>query len=178
MPLSSSTIRKTLVAGALVVGTTIGAAGIASAATGGSNSNTSSGSSSNSAGSAPPSGGYGTLPRAGSGAPGDPAAMTHGPNETLLTGTDQQKADAAATAAEPSATIVRAETDSSGEGTYEVHMKKADGSYVTVYLDSNFKVTSTASGFGGGPAGQSLPTGGQAPAHGSAPTSSSSTTSA
>lgn len=178
MPLSSSTIRKTLVAGALVTGTTIGAAGIASAATSGSTSSTSSGSSSSSLGSTPPSAAYGTPPRAGSGAPGDPAAMAHGPNETLLTGTNQQKADAAATAAEPGATIVRAETDSSGVGTYEVHMKKANGSYVTVYLDSNFKVTSTAAGFGGGPAGQGGPTGGQAPANGSAPSSSSSATGA
>jgi hypothetical protein len=104
--------------------------------------------------------------------------MTHGPNETLLTGTDQQKADAAATAAEPGASIVRAETDSSGAGTYEVHMKKADGSYVTVYLDSNFKVTSTASGFGGGPAGQAGPNGSQPPANGGASSSSSSSTSA
>jgi hypothetical protein len=31
-------------------------------------------------------------------------------------------------------------------------MQKADGSYVTVKLDSNFKATSTASGFGRGPA--------------------------
>lgn len=178
MPLSSSTIRKTLVAGALMAGTTIGAAGIASAATSGSTSSTSSGSSSSSLGSTPPSAAYGTPPRAGSGAPGDPAAMAHGPNETLLTGTNQQKADAAATAAEPGATIVRAETDSSGVGTYEVHMKKANGSYVTVYLDSNFKVTSTAAGFGGGPAGQGGPTGGQAPANGSAPSSSSSATGA
>jgi hypothetical protein len=104
--------------------------------------------------------------------------MTHGPNETLLTGTAQQKADAAATAAEPGATIVRAETDSSGAGTYEVHMKKADGSYVTVYLDSSFKVTSTANGFGRGPAGQAGPNGGQPPANGSAPSSNSSSTSA
>ena len=30
-------------------------------------------------------------------------------------------------------------------------MQKADGSYVTVTFDSNFKVISTGSGFGGGP---------------------------
>jgi hypothetical protein len=100
--------------------------------------------------------------------------MKHGPNETLLAGTDQQKADAAATAAEPGASIVRAETDSSGAGTYEVHMKKADDSYVTVYLDSNFKVTSKVSGFGGGPAGQVSPGGSQPRANGAAPSSHSS----
>jgi len=111
----------------------------------------------------PTSGGYGTQPQGGSGTPGNPATMTHGPEETVLSGTSLQKADAAATAAEPGATIVRAETDSSGKGTYEVHMKKADGSYLTVYLDSNDKVTSTASGFGGGPADQAGPGGGQRP---------------
>lgn len=168
MPLSSSTIRKVLVTGALVVGATTGAAGIAAAATSGSGSSTSSGSSSGSSSSTAPSGGYGTPPRSGAGAPGDPAAISHGPNETLLSGSNRQKADAAATAAEPGATIVRAETDSSGAGTYEVHMKKTDGSYVTVYLDSNFKVTSTASGFGGGPAGRAGPSGSPPPASGSA----------
>jgi len=104
--------------------------------------------------------------------------MTHGPNETLLTGTNQQRADSAAATAEPGATIVRAETDSSGVGTYEVHMKKADGTYVTVYLDANFKVTSTVNGFGGGPAGQTAPNGGQPPATGPTSSSNSSSTSA
>jgi hypothetical protein len=42
-------------------------------------------------------------------------------------------------------------------------MKKADGSYVTVELDSNFKVLTTISGFGAGPAGSQAP-GGMAPA--------------
>ena len=35
--------------------------------------------------------------------------------------------------------MIRAETDAQG-ATYEVHMKKADGSDVTVKLDANFKV--------------------------------------
>jgi hypothetical protein len=162
MPLASSTIRKALLTGALVVGTTAGAAGIAAAATS-SSSNTGSGSASSPA--SAPSGGNGTPPA-------NPATMTHGPNETLLTGTGQQKADAAATAAVPGATVIRAETDSSGAGTYEVHMKKADGSYVTVELDSSFKVIKTVAGFGGGPGG------GQPPANGQAPSSSSSAASA
>ncbi len=170
MPKYPSLARKSLVVGALVVGTTAGAAGIAAAATGGSPSSSSH--------STAPSSGYGTQPQGGSGAPGNPATMTHGPNETLLSGTSLQKADAAATAAEPGATVVRAETDSSGKGTYEVHMKKTDGSYVTVYLDSNDKVTSTASGFGGGPAGQRAPSGSQPPANGQAPGSNPSSATA
>ena len=166
MPKYPPLARKTLVVGALVVGATAGAAGIAAAATGGSTSSTSSGSSSHSTAA---SGAYGTHPQGGPGAPQNPATLTHGPGETLLTGTSLQKADAAATAAEPGATIVRAETDSSGKGTYEVHLKKSDGTYVTVYLDSSDTVTSTASGFGGGPAGQAAPSGGQRPANGQAP---------
>jgi hypothetical protein len=78
----------------------------------------------------------------------DPATVDHGPGETLLTGTTAQKVRAAARAAVPGATIIRVETDSGGAA-YEAHMQKADGSYVTVKLDSNFNVTSTVDGFGG-----------------------------
>jgi hypothetical protein len=77
--------------------------------------------------------------------------MAHGPNETLLIGSDLTKATAAANAAVSGATVIRAETDSSGNATYEVHLKKADGTDVTVELDSNFAVTGTVSGFGAGP---------------------------
>jgi hypothetical protein len=143
-----SIIRKTLIAGAVVAGTSLGAAGIASAA---SSTGTSASSST-----APAAGSNGNAP---SGAATNPGALTHGPNETLLTGTNLQRADAAATAAVPGATIVRAETNSSGASPYEVHMKKADGSYVTVELDSNFKVLTTIDGFGAGPAGSQAPSG-------------------
>jgi hypothetical protein len=88
-----------------------------------------------------PSGSSSNTPPAG--APGDPATVTHGPGETLLTGTDLQKATAAATAAVPGATIIRAETNSSGASPYEVHMKKSDGTEVTVELDSNFASITT-----------------------------------
>jgi hypothetical protein len=80
----------------------------------------------------------------------DPATMTHGPGETLLTDGAASRVTAAAKAAVPGATVIRVETDSAGAA-YEAHMRKADGSYVTVKLDSNFKVTGTESGFGGGP---------------------------
>jgi hypothetical protein len=82
----------------------------------------------------------------------DPATVAHGPNETLLTGTTASKVEAAAKEAEPGATIVRVETDSEGSP-YEAHMKKSDGTYVTVKVDDSFKVTNTESGFGGGPHG-------------------------
>jgi hypothetical protein len=80
----------------------------------------------------------------------------------LLTGTDLQKAEAAAKAAVPGATIIRAETDSSGAAPYEVHLQKTDGSYVTVELNSSFQATKTITGFGPGPAG-SGPAGAGAP---------------
>jgi hypothetical protein len=73
--------------------------------------------------------------------------QANGKTETLLTGDALTKATAAAKAAVPGATAQRAETDAEGAA-YEVHMTKADGSIVTVKLDSNFKVTQTINGMG------------------------------
>jgi hypothetical protein len=146
----SSIIRKTLVTGALVAGAGAGAAGVAAAAT----SSTVSTTSGSSASTAPSGGPSGTPPP---GAPANPAAVTHGPDETLLTGTALQKAETAASAAVPGATVVRAETDSSGASPYEVHLKKADGTYVTVELNSNYAAIKTISGLGPGPAGSQPP---------------------
>jgi hypothetical protein len=88
----------------------------------------------------------------------NPAKMAHGPGETLLTDGNAEKAKAAALAAVPGGTIIRVETDSAGSA-YEAHVRKSDGSIVTVKFDKNFSVTSTDPGFGaGGP--------GQAPAQG------------
>jgi len=129
-----------LLAGGILAGSQIAGAATGSSSTD-SNTASSTASSSNSS-------------NANGGAPMDPAKMTHGPGETLLTGTAAQKATAAAKAAVPGATIIRVETDSGGAA-YEAHMKKADGTYVTVKMDSNFKVTSTISGFGPGPQGSS-----------------------
>ncbi len=80
----------------------------------------------------------------------DPATMTHGPGETLLTGTTAAKVRAAALAAVPGGTIIRVETDSAGSP-YEAHVRKADGSIVTVKIDKDFTVASTESGFGAHP---------------------------
>jgi hypothetical protein len=153
-----------LATGAVVAGAGVGAAGVASAAT--TSPSTSASTSGSSSTTSPSTAAQSTPP---SGSAGDPATMVHGPGETLLTGTDLEKATAAATAAVPGATVVRAETNSQGDYPYEVHMKKSDGSYVTVELNSSFAVITTISGFGAGPAG--------APAAGGPPTSSSSNTS-
>jgi uncharacterized membrane protein YkoI len=79
----------------------------------------------------------------------------NGVTETVLTGDTATKAIAAAKAAVPGATVVRAETDAEG-ATYEVHMTKSDGSQVTVKLDASFNVTSTEDSMGAGsPSGSS-----------------------
>ena len=73
--------------------------------------------------------------------------QANGKTETVLTGDDLAKVKAAAEAAVPGATVQRAETDADGDE-YEAHMTKADGSIVTVKLDSSFNVTKTADGMG------------------------------
>ena len=63
---------------------------------------------------------------------------------------------AAALKAVPGGTVYRIETDA-GDGVYEVHMKKADGSLVTVKFGKDLKVTKVEKGMGSGdpgPAGQ------------------------
>lgn len=70
----------------------------------------------------------------------------NGKTETALTGDNLAKATAAAKTKEPTATVTRAETDVDGDGTYEVHMQKSDGTQVTVFLDANFTVTSETNG--------------------------------
>ncbi|MDX6549340.1 MAG: hypothetical protein QOJ31_24 [Gaiellales bacterium] len=129
-----SRVRSSLVTAALVAGAGAGAAGIASAASGGSTAATGS------------SGTAATHHWAGA----DPATVSHGPGETLLTGSAAASAKQAALAAVPGATVIRVETDLSGAA-YEAHLTKADGSYVTVKMNSSFKVTDTVSGFGGPP---------------------------
>jgi hypothetical protein len=55
--------------------------------------------------------------------------------------------------------VYRIETDA-GDGAYEVHMKRADGSLVTVKFDTNLKVTKLETGMGAGdpvPAGHGAP---------------------
>jgi uncharacterized membrane protein YkoI len=70
--------------------------------------------------------------------------------ETPLTGTDADKATAAAKAEIPDGTVIRVETDS--DGTYEAHVRKADGTEVEVKMNASFEVTSVEEfqGRGGG----------------------------
>jgi hypothetical protein len=147
-------------AAGLLGGALIGGYAIAHAATG---SSTSTGTSTTApaapANGAPANGAPANAAPGGPGGPGggpgggsfDPTKGGHvganGVVEKLLTGDTLAKVTAAAQAAVPGATIERAENDAEGS-TYEAHMKKSDGSEVTVKVDSNFKVTSVLNGMG------------------------------
>ena len=63
-------------------------------------------------------------------------------DETPLTGDALAKVTAVAEAQVPGGTVVRVETDADGNAKYEAHMTKADGSPVTVYVDSSFQFVS------------------------------------
>ena len=63
-----------------------------------------------------------------------------GMGETPLTGADADKATAAAEAKFPGGTVLRVETDA--DGTYEAHVRKADGTEVEVKMDKDFNITS------------------------------------
>ena len=80
-------------------------------------------------------------------------------DETPLTGTDADKATAAAEAAVSGGTVIRVETDS--DGTYEAHVRKSDGTEVEVKMDSSFTVTAVEEfqgrgGHRGGPGGPGM----------------------
>jgi len=107
---------------------------------------------------APPSSSSDSSSGSSSSSAATPAARPDHAAETPLTGTDADKATAAAQAAVPGATVDRVETDSDG-GTYEAHVTKADGTEATVKMDANFTVTSVEAdtGHGGRGHGQGGP---------------------
>jgi uncharacterized membrane protein YkoI len=79
-------------------------------------------------------------------------AGSHG-NETALTGDTATQAKAAAEAAVSGGTAERASTEDPGDASgaaYEVHVRKSDGSEVTVLEDKDFKVIATQAGHGRG----------------------------
>jgi uncharacterized membrane protein YkoI len=85
----------------------------------------------------------------------DPAALSHGPGETLLTDGNATKVKQAALDKVPGATVLRVETDAQGSA-YEAHLRKSDGSEVTVKVDKQFNATAVENGFGAGPPGSHL----------------------
>jgi hypothetical protein len=80
----------------------------------------------------------------------DPANLSHGPGETLLTDGNATKVKQAALDKVSGATVLRVETDAQGSA-YEAHLRKSDGSEVTVKVDKQFSVTAVEDGFGAGP---------------------------
>ena len=84
--------------------------------------------------------------------PPDPAKLSHGPRETLLTDGTADKVKQAALDKVSGATVIRVETDSEGSP-YEAHLQKSDGTEVTVKVNKQFQVTAVENGFGGGPPG-------------------------
>ncbi len=67
-------------------------------------------------------------------------------NETALTGQTAAKVRAAAMARAPGGTVERVENDGDGNAAYEAHIRKADGSEITVYVNRQFQVVGVAEG--------------------------------
>jgi hypothetical protein len=119
----------------MVVGIAGGSYGLASAATGSSSASTVTTTTT----AAP------TISGTSQGSPGATAQNPWGnqrSDETLLTGDALAKVTAIANAKVSGGTIIRVETDADGVATYEAHMTKADGTPVTVYVDSSFQFVS------------------------------------
>jgi hypothetical protein len=143
----SRSIRKPLAVTAIALGLTAGGYGVASAATGSQASSTSpdaaAAATTNGAPSAATTTGARTAP---AGATAQNPWGNQRSDETLLTGATLAKVKAAALDKVGSgSTIVRIETDADGNGAYEAHMLKSDGTPVTVYLDKSFSVVSVDS---------------------------------
>jgi hypothetical protein len=94
----------------------------------------------------------GTAAGAPAGAPGRPNDRGSAPvrtDEKAVSAADEATIKAAALKAVPGGTVYRIETDA-GDGAYEAHMTKADGTEVTVKFDSNLKVIKVEAGMGTG----------------------------
>jgi hypothetical protein len=127
-------IPRAVVAAAVAVGVAAGSYGIANAASG--SGSTSSSSSSDTT----------QMSAASRSAPGAQAPWGgQRSDETLLTGDAAAKVEQAARAKVPNGTIVRVETDADGNAAYEAHMRKQDGTPVTVYVNKEFEVVSVES---------------------------------
>jgi hypothetical protein len=148
-----------LAAGTLVGGVLAGTVSASAATT--ASPSTSSGTSS-SAGTAP----SGTAPAAPKGHGGATPVRS---DEKSVSATTLATLKAAALKAVPGGTVYRVETDA-GDGAYEAHMTKADGSAVTVKFDKALAVIKVEQGMGQGdpaghgPAGDAQP--GNGPAQG------------
>jgi hypothetical protein len=150
-PRTTNRKRAALTVGVLAAGVAAGAIGattIGASAESTSGSQPAVGTSSSSSGAAhqPPNGARGSAP-----VRSDEKSVSASTAATLK---------AAALKAVPGGTVYRVETDA-GDGAYEAHMTKADGSLVTVKFDKNLKVIKVETGMGEGDPAPS----GEPPAH-------------
>lgn len=81
--------------------------------------------------------------------PGHGGARSVRGDEKSVSSADEAKLRAAALKAVPGGTVYRVETDA-GDGEYEAHMTRADGSEVTVKFDQILNVTGVETGMGKG----------------------------
>jgi hypothetical protein len=102
-----------------------------------------------------PAAGGSTAPSVSSGdarTPGPGGAQPVRSDEKSIPSATAATLRAAALKAVPGGAVYRIETDA-GDGVYEAHMTKADGSLVTVKFDKNLTVTKVESGMGAGDPG-------------------------
>jgi len=85
--------------------------------------------------------------RGGPGRGGPGGARPVRSDEKSVDGATSAKLKAAALKKVPGATVIRVETDS-GDATYEAHLKKSDGTLVTVKFDKNLAVIGVEAGMG------------------------------
>jgi len=85
--------------------------------------------------------------RGGPGRGGPGGAQPVRSDEKSVDGATSAKLKAAALKKVPGATVIRVETDS-GDATYEAHLKKSDGTLVTVKFDKNLAVIGVEAGMG------------------------------
>jgi hypothetical protein len=139
-------MKVALVGAGIAVGAIAATAVGASATTTTSGSGSASGSTSSGAPAAP----AGPRPHDGGCRPGGPAPVRS--DEKSLGSALTAKLRAAALKAVPGGTVHRIETDA-GDGTYEAHMTRSDGSPVTVKFDKSGGVTKVEDGMGTGDPG-------------------------
>jgi hypothetical protein len=133
-----------LLAGGAIVGGIAAASLTAGAATTTPSSPSSSSSSSSSSGSSSSGSTAGNGP---AGRANDHGSAPVRSDEKAVSATTAATLKAAALKAVPGGTVYRIETDS-GDGAYEAHMTKADGTEVTVKFDKNLAVTKVEDGMG------------------------------
>lgn len=157
---SAPVIRKRVIAGALAMGTLLGAGGVANALISDDTAQPSTAEQTTDDGTTttddteaadPVEGedddaGVGEVAESDNDDGGDEnAGEQHGSDEIELTGTEAEQVTAAALEAVPGGTVDRVETDDHGAA-FEAHMTDADGNRVTVKFDASYAVIEVEQG--------------------------------